>query len=494
MLFTSTAFVLAFLPLTLLGFFLLGRRSPTAAAGWLFLASLFFYGFWAPRYTLLLLASIGANFWIGLRLAGAVSNGKSVARRIWLVAGVSFNLVLLGYFKYANFLVDNFDQLTGLEWQIGHVLLPIGISFYSFTQIAFLADTAQARVGEYRPLHYGLFVTYFPHLIAGPILHHAQMMPQFADRSIYRPKVAHLAAGLAIFAIGLIKKVVLADGVAPYADVVFSAADAGRHPDMIEAWIGALAYTFPLYFDFSGYSDMAIGLSLLFNVRLPFNFNSPYRATSIIDFWRRWHITLSKFLRDYLYIPLGGNRRGRFRRYLNLSITMLLGGFWHGASWTFVLWGGLHGAYLMVNHAIHALVAPPLRARLERSAVFGVLGWFCTMFAVMLAWVFFRAESFAGSLHMVEAMFLGVGAPQVHVEIWNAGLQVGRGVTWCLVLGLIAFTMPNSNRIGCALIDRAQRRFALQAPLATVALFIILLMVTINASRSSISAFIYFNF
>lgn len=494
MLFTTTVFVLAFLPLTLLGFFVLGRKSPQTAAAWLFFASLFFYGYWMPQYTLLLLASIVVNFGVGLQIARTASSAKPLASRAWLTIGIVFDLSLLAYFKYTNFFVGNLNQLTGSDWQIGHVLLPIGISFYTFTQIAFLVDTWLGRVGEYRPVHFGLFVTYFPHLIAGPVLHHSQMMPQFADKSIYRPNSANMAAGLMIFAIGLIKKVVLADGVSPYADVIFTAADAGHHPDLIEAWLGALAYTFQLYFDFSGYSDMAIGLSLLFNVRLPFNFDSPYRATNIIDFWRRWHITLSNFLRDYLYFPLGGNRKGPTRRYINLALTMLLGGLWHGASWTFVFWGGLHGAYLMANHAFLALTPTALRARLDASRLFVVLSWALTMLAVVVAWVFFRANTFSGSLRMLEAM---AGLPSVgseHIYLWNAGLQTVRGMQWCLMLGIIAFTLPNSNQIGIKLIEWTRRRTALPVPLAGAALFLILLLVTVNAARDSVSAFIYFNF
>ncbi len=318
MLFTTAAFALVFLPLTLLGFYLVGRYSRTGAAAWLLLASLAFYGYWMPVFTALLIASIAVNFGIGLKLVAAHRAARArqdtQPPRAWLVAGLIFNLGLLAYFKYSNFFVANIASLIGSEIRIAEVILPIGISFYTFTQIAFLVDTWQGKVGETNVVHYGLFVTYFPHLIAGPVLHHAQMMPQFADGSIYRPQMANIAGGLAIFAIGLFKKVVMADGVAPFADAVFNPVESGLSASTQEAWVGAIAYTLQLYFDFSGYSDMAIGLSLMFNVRLPFNFDSPYRATSISDFWRRWHISLSTFLRDYLYIPLGGNRFGPMRR------------------------------------------------------------------------------------------------------------------------------------------------------------------------------------
>ncbi len=374
MLFTTVVFACLYLPVVWIVFFAVGRVSHDGAAGWLFLASLFFYGWWIPEYTLLLLASIGGNYFVGQRIARAQDAGSS-AGKAWMVAGITGNLVLLGYFKYANFFIASLDAALGIEWQMGRVILPIGISFFTFTQIAFLADSWQKGVREVKFIHYGLFVTYFPHLIAGPVLHHAQMMPQFRLPQTYRIDGGQFAGGLAIFALGLFKKVVLADGVAPFADAVFNPADAGHAVDAVEGWIGALAYTFQLYFDFSGYSDMAIGLSWMFNVRLPFNFDSPYRAANISEFWRRWHMTLSAFLRDYLYVPLGGNRKGRFRRYLNLMVTMLLGGLWHGASWSFVFWGGLHGLYLAVHQGWRALLGPTTAARLDANHLYRLVGW-----------------------------------------------------------------------------------------------------------------------
>ncbi|MDC6170510.1 MBOAT family O-acyltransferase [Paucibacter sp. XJ19-41] len=493
MLFTTAAFVALYLPLVLAGFFVIGRWSHGAAASWLFAASLLFYGVWMPEYVLLLLGSIVGNFWIGQGIAAKRADGLIPQAKILLIVGVSANLLLLAYYKYANFFVDNLNAVLGTQWQLGAVLLPIGISFFSFTQIAFLADSYQKGTREYRFSHYGLFVTYFPHLIAGPVLHHAQMMPQFRDPATYRIQPAMLAAGLAIFVLGLVKKVVLADGISPYADAVFNPADAGMHPDFHEAWLGALAYTFQLYFDFSGYSDMAIGISLLFNVRLPFNFDSPYRASNISDFWRRWHISLSNFLRDYLYIALGGNRKGALRRYLNLGATMLLGGLWHGASWSFVLWGGLHGLYLMLNHGFSALCGPVLKQRLAASRAYMLSSWLLTMLAVVLAWVFFRATTLDGALRMIEAM-LNPSSPGLHRLLWEAGLQLQAGWTWCAVLAAIAFLAPNSNSIGQRLITLCQQRVAARALLAGAAIGAIALLVLLNTARSSVSAFIYFNF
>ena len=491
MLFTTAPFILVFLPLALAGFFVLGRFSRPAAATWLCVASLCFYGYWMPQYTLLLVASIGVNFVVSMRISAEHSRRRS---RGWLALGIAANLSLLAYFKYANFSVDNLNLALGTRWDIGRIILPIGISFYTFTQIAFLVDTFQNKVHEYKLIHYGLFVTYFPHLIAGPVLHHAQMMPQFASPAIYRFNAGNFVAGLTIFALGMLKKVVLADGIAPYADAVFTPADAGQLPDLQEGWIGALAYTFQLYFDFSGYSDMAIGLSWMFNVRLPFNFDSPYRATSISDFWRRWHMTLSAFLRDYLYIALGGNRHGGFRRYVNLAITMLLGGLWHGASWSFVLWGGLHGLYLMLNHAFRALCGTATMARLDRSRVFALASWLLTMLAVVTAWVFFRAETLPGALRMLKGMAGAQPAGSAHSMLWNAGLQLHTGALWCLFLGAISFLAPNSNRLGTWLLERLRQAGRVRAFTGGFAIGALALLLVINTARDSVSAFIYFNF
>ncbi|MDO8450869.1 MAG: MBOAT family O-acyltransferase [Rhodoferax sp.] len=490
MLFTTAVFACLFLPLVLAGFFIAARISHSAAATWLFGASLFFYGYWMPEFTLLLIGSIVGNFFVGTRIG---RTPRATAKH-WLVAGLAANLMLLAYFKYANFFVDNLNAMVGFNWNVGRVLLPVGISFFTFTQIAFLADAYQKGVREYKFIHYGLFVTYFPHLIAGPVLHHSQMMPQFDDAQTYRWNTAQVAGGLAIFAIGLFKKVVLADGISPYADAVFKPAETGLSPDLHEAWLGALAYTFQIYFDFSGYSDMAVGLSWLFNVRLPFNFNSPYRATNISDFWRRWHMSLSTFLRDYLYIALGGNRYGPARRYANLAITMVLGGLWHGANWTFVFWGGLHGLYLVLNHGFRALCGKTLLGRLSRSPIFLVLTWMLTMLSVIVAWVFFRAETFSGAWRMLRGMAGENLTGQVHPLLWNAGMQFSTGARWCFVLGVIAFLAPNSNRIGTRVLDLCRIHTTARAWVGGAALAASLFLVLMNTARDSVSAFIYFNF
>jgi alginate O-acetyltransferase complex protein AlgI len=394
MLFNSYAFIFLFLPVVLLGYFAVGRLGRLAPVIWLALASLAFYSVSNWQFVPLLLASVGFNYVVGLLL---ISRRLRAAPRFdVLTIGVAGDLLALGYFKYAGFLAANLNAVfsTGLTVDI---LLPVGISFYTFTQIAFLVDAYRGKVAHYALPHYALFVTYFPHLIAGPILHHKDMIPQFERAEARRPDAHLILCGLIIFAIGLFKKTCLADGIQPLVAPAFGA----NTPSFDQAWIGALAYTFQLYFDFSGYSDMAIGISLMFGIFLPLNFNSPYKAASIIDFWRRWHMTLSQFLRDYLYIPLGGNRHGRIARYVNLMITMVLGGLWHGAAWTFVIWGALHGLYLCINHAWNnygPAVAPRFAPLAHMAAA--VLTFLC----VVVAWVFFRADSVSSALYVLSRM------------------------------------------------------------------------------------------
>lgn len=409
MLFNSYIFIFIFFPIVFLGFINIGKYSHALASLWLAAASLFFYGWWDVRYVSLLLSSIVFNYAAGHLIAQSL---KSVSLpKIFLAGAIGVNLILLIYYKYVNFFTDNLNYFAGSSFTLGEVILPLGISFFTFTQIAFLVDTYQGKVKEFNFVHYILFVTYFPHLIAGPVLHHKEMMPQFAKRNVCHIKWDNFATGLSIFVLGLAKKVLIADSLAEFATPIYSAVATGGQPMLFEAWIGSLAYTLQLYFDFSAYSDMAIGISLIFNVHLPINFNSPYKSTSIIDFWRNWHMTLSRFLRDYLYIPLGGSRHGKTHRYLNLMITMLLGGLWHGAGWTFVIWGGLHGFYLMVNHAWRGLKE---RMCWSNGGMMAKLGaGALTFLAVDVGWVFFRADSFTSAMNMLHGMagLSGVSLP-----------------------------------------------------------------------------------
>jgi alginate O-acetyltransferase complex protein AlgI len=439
-LFNSYAFLFGFLPVVLFLYFLVGKRSARAAIGFLALASLFFYAWWNPRYLLLLCGSVVFNYLVGRRLARSPERARGDLAALWL--GVAGNLMLLGTYKYAGFFAVNANALAGLALPIPHILLPLGISFFTFTQIAYLVDAYRKEVREYRFANYGLFVTFFPHLLAGPVLHHAEVMPQFALRETFRFNPENFAVGLTIFAIGLFKKVVLADGIAGFATPTFDAAAHGATLTFLAAWGGALSYTFQLYFDFSGYSDMAIGLARLFGIVFPANFNSPYRAASIIDFWRRWHMTLSRFLRDYLYIPLGGGRCHPLRRHANLMATMLLGGLWHGAGWTFVIWGGLHGLYLVLNHVWRAfsrrwLTAFPLPPALGRA-----LAKLLTFVAVVFAWVFFRAESLPAAQAMLDGM-AGLNGISIADPYYYGAPQL-KGL---LIMFAIVWGLPNAQQL-----------------------------------------------
>jgi alginate O-acetyltransferase complex protein AlgI len=439
MLFTSPEFLLGFLPLTLAGFHLLRRAGGAQlCVPWLFAASMGFYAWWSPRFLILLIVSMLVN-WVDAR---AMARFVDLRRKALFVLGLVWNLGILAYFKYADFFISSLDAASGLDWPLLHIVLPLGISFFTFQKIAYLADI-HAGLAKPGPLaDFALFVFFFPQLIAGPIVHHAEVMPQF--RAMAEMEREHdywldAAVGLTLLLIGLVKKVCVADQLAPYAAKVFDHAGHGSFRiGLLAAWQGALAYTVQLYADFSGYSDMAIGLARLFGVRLPANFNSPYKSLSIIEFWRRWHMTLSRFLRDYLYFPLGGNRKGSVRRYLNLMITMLLGGLWHGAGWTYVAWGGLHGLYLLVNHAWRGFAWFKLPS---------VVSWALTLIGVIAAWVFFRANDFASAANIVAGMFglHGAGDP-------IPGVKKGTGVIIASVFLAATLILPNSQQI--------MRRFA----------------------------------
>ncbi|MDY6825253.1 MAG: MBOAT family protein [Thermodesulfobacteriota bacterium] len=427
MLFNSYTFILLFLPVTLTGFFLMGHKAmPWAAMAWLVGASLFFYGWWNPLYLFIIAGSILFNYAWGRVM---VEN----PRKPLLAVGIATNLALLGYFKYANFFVDNINWLAGTDIHLAPIVLPLAISFFTFQQISYLVDAYQGNTREYNFLHYCLFVTFFPQLIAGPIVHHREMLPQFSRKKIFRFNPETLSVGITIFFFGLFKKVIIADNMALYSTPVFESVRHAYVLSFLEAWEGAIAYTLQIYFDFSGYSDMAIGLAYMFGIRIPLNFNSPYKSRNIIDFWRRWHISLSRFLRDYLYIPLGGNQKGESRRYANIMVTMLLGGLWHGAAWTFVIWGGLHGFFLLVNHfwvTARQRLGWPAKTFLARGG-----GRLLTFFCVTVAWVFFRADSLASATAVLKSMagLNGFALPEKFLakfEFLAVPLQEA-GVTFC---------------------------------------------------------------
>lgn len=431
MLFNSYVFIFLFLPLVLAGYALVLRWFPARlAATWLVVASFIFYGWNEPWYVALLGSSIGVNYLLGRWIASCQSRGQQAFA---LLLGIIINLGLLGYFKYTHFFLDSFAPILSESLQLD-IVLPIGISFFTFQQIAFLADTFKGERTNYHFVDYALFVSFFPQLIAGPIVHHNEVLPQFQSKNRLTLRVKNLAIGSTIFSIGLFKKVVLADQFSTYASPVFLAADTDQWVTFGQGWLAALSFTLQLYFDFSGYSDMAIGLGRLFGIRLPINFNSPYKSENIVEFWHRWHMTLSRFLRDYLYIPLGGNRHGPARRYINLMFTMVLGGLWHGAGWTFVAWGALHGLYLCLNHGWMHIADRWFRPAVLHSSVYRTVSILLTFLCVVVGWVFFRSESFSGAFVILRSMFGFAGfdmtCPDVNRRLALTWVASGLALIW----------------------------------------------------------------
>ena len=471
MLFNSYVYIFFSLPASFgIYFFLTHKRLLQAAKAWLVLCSLFFYAYWNAAYLPLILISIVFNYAVGTALIksgkksseGIPIRPRRTSRKGILCFGVTANLLLLGYYKYTDFFISNLRWAAGLNLPLLHIALPLGISFFTFTQIAFLVDSYREECQEYDFLNYGLFVTFFPHLIAGPILHHKDLMPQFDRIKNKVLNYKNISAGLFIFSIGLCKKVLIADTVAVWANQGFD------HSSLLtfgEAWMISLSYSLQLYFDFSGYIDMAIGSALLFNIQLPINFDSPYQATTIQDFWRRWHITLSRFLRDYIYIPLGGNQHGEWRTVVNLMVTFLLGGLWHGASWTFVFWGALHGL-AMVIHRIWG----GFGIKMNRF-----LAWFLTFNFVNAAWVFFRAKTWEDAVHILRGM----------AGCNGFGISADFRTQIPTVLGLTAAVLILKNS--------SLMRSTFQPSWKTAALCTFLACAGI-ISITKVSEFIYFNF
>ena len=401
MLFNSHTFIFLFLPTALVCFYFLKKNNFNALV-WLVICSLFFYGWWKWSYVFLIIGSIAFNYIFGVLLARTVDQEKY--SKPMLVTGIALNLGILAYFKYAYFILGHSEGTFAISFHSSSIVPPLAISFFTFQQICYLVETAKGEVYEKKILNYLLFITFFPQLIAGPIVHHKEMMPQFHNKKLYPESINYLSLGITIFVLGLFKKVILADGISKYADSAFGAVQQGATLSFAEAWSGAISFSFQLYFDFSGYSDMAIGLALMFGIVLPLNFNSPYKAVNIIEFWRRWHMTLSRFMRDYVYVPLGGSRKGLPRQGINLMVTMLLGGLWHGAGWTFIFWGGIHGLLLVINNLwlkFRILIgfgcnrSPWWTSWLARIVTFVIL---------TMTWVIFRADNMASAFDILKSM------------------------------------------------------------------------------------------
>jgi D-alanyl-lipoteichoic acid acyltransferase DltB (MBOAT superfamily) len=503
--YSSYSFLFVFLPIVLTAAYVAsagpGRAAAVAVVN---VASLVFFAHWHAAHLPILVASVIGNWAIGTAIVGAASPRRATR---WMQLGLVLNLASLGYFKYFNFLVANVEAVTGQPLGFEQVVLPIGISFFTFTQIAFLVDVWRDRGPRYRFADYLLFATFFPHLIAGPIFHHKEMMPQFAGAGFARPSADRLTFAVLFFVLGLAKKVLIADPLAGYADPVFAAADAGVPVTAVEAWLATIAYALQLFFDFSGYADMAIGLGHALGVTLPQNFDRPYAARSIAEFWRRWHMTLSRFLRDYLYIPLGGSRHGFPRELAALMVTMVLGGLWHGASWNFVLWGALHGAFLVV----HRLWRRLRRAAARRGSWWA---WALTMLAVAVAWVPFRAVTLDGALALWSAM-AGRGAllplhaktllgPDLAGRLASVGVSIdGRlhvalrdwpmGLVLIAGAGLLAVALPASGhlveRLRVLLIAGDRAAVTGLGALSAALLFVVSLL-----AMSHNTVFLYFQF
>ena len=492
MLFNSYEFIFIFLPLTwFIYFYLNSKRLTELSKGFLVFSSLFFYSWWNIAYLPLILISMLFNYTIGTSLA---KNSKSIHRKKILTFGIVANLSLLGYFKYADFFIENINLINSSEVGLLHLALPLAISFFTFQQISYLVDSYRKETKEYDFLNYALFVTFFPQLIAGPIVHHKEMMPQFAQIRNKVKNYNNIAMGLFIFSMGLFKKVVIADTFAVWATNGF---DVAEKLNLIEAWVTSLSYTFQLYFDFSGYTDMAIGAALLFNIKLPINFNSPYKATNIQDFWRRWHMTLSRFLRDYIYIPLGGNRKGNYRTYTNLLATFILGGLWHGAGWTFIFWGFLHGIALVIHRAWNQF-------GFKMNTFFA---WFITFNFINISWVFFRAKEWDDALKVLNAMFsldyvvlpTGLASKLSFLDAYGVefgeymhNLQGGKEtIIWLFIAFIIILVLKNSIK---AIAYNQTNSIRVLTTLESIYFALLFAFSIIGMSMSRHTEFIYFNF
>ena len=387
MLFPTYIYFALFLPTALAVYFFLNSKHLTVASrSWLVICSLFFYSWWDIKFLPIILFSILFNYTVGIELGKNRSLGKGV-----LLAGLAVNLGMLGFFKYANFFIEIINSTFSSEFGPTDIVLPLAISFFTFQQVTYLVDSYNGNTREYNFLNYALFVTFFPQLIAGPIVHHKEMMPQFQGVRNKLPDFRNLSMGIYLFVVGMFKKIVIADSLSPY---VLQAYGSYQYLSFSDSWIASLAYTFQLYFDFSGYMDMAMGSALMFNIRLPVNFDSPYKALSVREFWKRWHITLGRFLMDHVYIPLGGNRNSQLNLYFNIMATFVLGGLWHGAGWTFIFWGFLHGIAVIVNR-----IWDKTGVKFNR-----LIAWFLTFNYINITWVFFRAGSWDEAIGMLRGM------------------------------------------------------------------------------------------
>jgi D-alanyl-lipoteichoic acid acyltransferase DltB (MBOAT superfamily) len=491
MLFNSYEFLLFFLPVTLTGYFVFNKmRLVIAANSWLLLASLAFYSWWNPAYLPLILMSILFNYTLGNLVAvpddQSSTGRKTISRKALFVFGIAVNIIFLGCFKYTDFIIANINAVMKTSIPLPHIVLPLGISFFTITQIAFLVDSYEGLVTERKLLNYALFVSFFPHLLAGPILHHKEMMPQFDQTRNKVFNYRSLALGFFLFFIGLFKKVIIAD---EFVSNVQTAFDVAKSLTFIEAWIASLSYTFQLYCDFSGYTDMAIGIGLMFNIRLPENFNSPYKAVNIIDFWKRWHITLSNFITTYLYTPILRSF-GRITFVNSLAailLAMFISGVWHWAGWTFIICGTLHGMALVINHVWK-------KAKLKMPLP---VAWLLTFMFINMSFVFFRAKNVGDALKVLKGM-LGCNGVAVSSNFGGSQFLKRIGVSSGGVIEELVRTRSLviiGILILLVLFGKNSTRMAQEfRPSLKNALFVSILAVVSILSLQKITEFIYFNF
>jgi alginate O-acetyltransferase complex protein AlgI len=481
LLFNSFEFILLFLPVTFFVYFFLNKNKLiNLAKGWLVFCSLFFYSYWNIKYLALITCSMIFNYSIGTTLNNPEIIKLKINRKAVLIFGITCNILLLGYYKYYDFFVSNFNHLLKTDFNLLNIILPLGISFFTFTQVAYLVDAYKETVKEADFINYALFVTYFPHLIAGPIIHHKEMMPQFNRLKNKVLNYKNIYIGIVLFAIGLFKKVIIADNLSP---LVHQGFDISPHLSFVEAWMVSMSYTLQLYFDFSGYTDMALGISAMFNIFLPQNFNSPYKAQNLQDFWRRWHITLSRFLKDYIYIPLGGNRIGEINTYRNLLLTFLIGGLWHGAAWTFIIWGAFHGIGLIIHRFWQKL-------NVNMPRVFAII---LTFIFVNSTFAIFRATNITSATKVLKGCFdlSGFITPQVFhgvIRFKNTLSQIpwqdfNLSVFTLIAAIIIAFAFRNSFEIARNL-----------KPKAVYSIIIGFFVCWILLNMNRVNEFLYFNF
>lgn len=472
MIFNSIDFIFLFLPITILGYFILNNfKKYQLSKVYLVLCSLFFYGYYNKWYLLIVISSLIVNFFIGNMIHKY--NSEIIKRKVFLILGITFNLGLLGYFKYYDFFINNVNKVFNTNFKIFNILLPLGISFFTFQQLSFIIDSYRGTNIKYNFLNYSLFITFFPQLVAGPIVLPTEMLPQFDDEKNKVINYDNMSRGLYLFAIGLMKKVFIADTLAIIANAGFS------NPSsliMLDSILTSFGYTFQLYFDFSGYCDIAMGIGLMFNIKIPLNFNSPYKSTNIKEFWNKWHITLGRFLTNYLYFPLGGSRLGKVRTLINLFIVFLVSGIWHGAGWTFIIWGALHGIS-MVIHRLWSYTGKKLPK---------VLGWFITFNVVNILWVFFRASSVKQASLIIFKMFnistLSQGFSSSFISVINSSFKL----KLCIILAvLITFLASKAKTI----VDNM--KFNITTNIVIISYLIISIFIILS---SKVSTFLYFNF